>query len=178
MGDPKKPRKKYKNPTKHWEAIRIKEEIKLIKEFGLKRKKEIWKIQGKVRKFRQQAKKLIGVQTVQSKKEQKQLLDKLYNLSLIDKNAKLYDVLDLDIKKLMERRLQSLVFRKKLALTAKQARQLIIHGHIYIDKKKLNTPSYIVKREEEDKINSDQKLIQPKPEVKTEIKKETETVEN
>ncbi len=158
MGSPKKQRKKYKNPTKHWDATRIKEEIKLLEKFGLRDKKEIWKIQSKLREFRHQAKKLIGMKTEQAKKEEKQLRDRLFKLSLIDKDAKIDAVLDLDIIKLMERRLQSLVFKKGLALTAKQARQLILHGHIFIDGKKFNIPSYLVTREEEDKIISNQKL--------------------
>ena len=43
--------------------------------------------------------------------------------------------------------------RKKLANTPRQARQFIVHKHITIDDNKVNIPSYIVKTDEEDKIN-------------------------
>ena len=64
----------------------------------------------------------------------------------------LNDILGLDLKKILDRRLQTQVFKHKLARTVKQARQLIIHGHIQIDGKKVTVPSYVIKRDEETKI--------------------------
>jgi small subunit ribosomal protein S4 len=52
----------------------------------------------------------------------------------------------------LERRLQTLVYRLGLAKTIKQARQLITHGHIAIDGRRVTAPSYIVEKEEESKI--------------------------
>jgi len=62
------------------------------------------------------------------------------------------DVLDLTVEAILERRLQTLVFRKGLAKSIYQSRQLITHGHIAIDGKKVFSPSYIVPKNEEDKI--------------------------
>jgi small subunit ribosomal protein S4 len=44
------------------------------------------------------------------------------------------------------------VFEKGFAKTIYQARQFVVHGHIQVRGKKINAPSYIVKKEEEDMI--------------------------
>lgn len=46
---------------------------------------------------------------------------------------------------LLERRLDSVVYRMKFAPTVFSARQLVNHGHIFVNSKKLNIPSAIVK---------------------------------
>jgi small subunit ribosomal protein S4 len=56
------------------------------------------------------------------------------------------------VENVLRRRLQTMVHKKGLATTAKGARQFVIHGHIALDGKKLDSPSYIVKRGEEDLI--------------------------
>ena len=45
---------------------------------------------------------------------------------------------------LLERRLDNVVYRLKLAATRTQARQIIVHGHIYVNGKKVHSPSYLV----------------------------------
>lgn len=45
---------------------------------------------------------------------------------------------------LLERRLDNTVFRLKLASTRPQARQVVVHGHIYVNGKKVHSPSYLV----------------------------------
>ena len=46
---------------------------------------------------------------------------------------------------LLERRLDAIVYRAKLATTIFSARQLINHGHIKVNKKRVNISSYLVK---------------------------------
>ncbi len=46
---------------------------------------------------------------------------------------------------MLETRLDNLVYRLGLAATRRQARQLVTHGHITVDGKKLNIPSYFCK---------------------------------
>lgn len=46
---------------------------------------------------------------------------------------------------LLERRLDNVVYRLGLATTRAQARQLVAHGHIMVDGRKTNIPSYTVK---------------------------------
>jgi small subunit ribosomal protein S4 len=60
--------------------------------------------------------------------------------------------LDLTIEDVLERRLQTIVFRKGLTKTIHQARQLITHGHITIGKKRITVPSYIVAKAEESQM--------------------------
>ena len=152
MGDPKKHRKKYSTPIHPWQRSRIEEEKVLSKEYGLRRKREIWKAESLIRKIRNQAKRLISATTDQAKKEEKQLLDKLYKLGLVQKDAKIDDILNLGVKDLLNRRLQTFIYKNGMTNTIKQARQFILHGHVFVDKYKVNTPSYIIKRDEEDKI--------------------------
>ena len=45
---------------------------------------------------------------------------------------------------LLERRLDNLVYRLAFAKTRAQARQLVNHGHILVDGKKVDIPSYIM----------------------------------
>ena len=48
----------------------------------------------------------------------------------------------------LERRLDTVIYRAKFAITVFSARQLINHGHIRVNGKKVNIPSYLVKAED------------------------------
>lgn len=187
MGDPKHPKRTYTTPSHPWQKERIDEEKTLLKEYGLKNKKEIWRMVSLLGRFKQQAKSLIARTDAQSKKEEKQLITKLVKLNLVTENAKMDDILGLDIKNVMDRRLQTQVFSKGLARGAKQARQFITHGHVFVGNKKITVPSYLVKVDEEAQIKFDERssLANPehpervivktkKSEVKTQTKKKTE----
>ncbi len=153
MGDPRKQRKKYQTPSHPWQGERIKEEKIMLMTYGLKNKKELWKMGSRISKFKQQAKNLIGMHGEQAEIEKKQFLDKLAKLKLIVAGAHLDHVLELTTKDILERRLQTIVYRKGLAKSAKQARQFIVHGHIFINDKKVNIPSYLINAEEESLIS-------------------------
>lgn len=152
MGDPKKQRKKYDTPQHPWEGRRIEEERGLKLEYGLKNKKEIWKASTLLRKIKEQARRLISAETEQAKKEEKQLIEKLVKLNLVGEDAKVDDILGIDLKKLLDRRLQTCVFKKNLAKSIKQARQFISHKHIMVKDHTVNIPSYLVKKDEENKV--------------------------
>lgn len=47
--------------------------------------------------------------------------------------------------KLLEQRLDNIVYRMGFASTRRFARQLVTHGHILVDGKKINIPSFVVK---------------------------------
>ena len=153
MGDPKKQKNKYSKPRHPWQAKRIDYEKGLLKKYGLKNKKEIWKAVSFLEKVKKQAQNLIASTTKQAEKEKKQLLDKLAKLNLIMRDAKIEDVLDINVEAALNRRLQSIVIKKELAQTPKQARQLIIHRHITIGERIVTIPSYMIPLEEEDLIN-------------------------
>ena len=49
---------------------------------------------------------------------------------------------------LLERRLDTVIYRSKFATTVFSARQIINHGHVKVNGKKVNIPSYLVKAED------------------------------
>ena len=153
MGDPKKQKKKYTPPRHPWEKERIEKERGLVKEYGFKNKREIWKMNFIINNVKDQAKKLTALDTSQAEIEKKGLINRLFNLGIIPNTAKMEDVLDLDIKDVCDRRLQTVVFKKELARSVNQARQFIIHGHVKIGDKKVSAPSYLVLRDEESQIS-------------------------
>ena len=59
----------------------------------------------------------------------------------------------------LERRLDTVAYRAKFATTVFSARQLINHGHIQVNGKKVNIPSYLVKAEDTIEIKSKSKNI-------------------
>jgi len=149
MGDPKRLRKTYSAPLHPWDAERIEEEKQLIKEYGFKNKTEIWKMTSLLRHFSSRIKKIIATKTEQSEKEKVQLLNRAKSLGLISATGVIEDVLDIPLKDLLERRLQSIVFRKGLARSISQARQFITHGHILVRDKKVTSPNFLVKTDQE-----------------------------
>ena len=186
MGDPKKQRKKYSKPSHPWQKERILEEKEMLKAYGLRRKNEIWKMNSILKNFSSQAKRLITEKTRQVELERNQLLKKLNTLGILDKNAKIADALSITLNGLMERRLQTLVYRKNLARSIKQARQFIIHKHVMIGDKTITVPSYLVSVEEESLIqfvpNSNlsdpshpERFIEEKKSKKAEAKKPEES---
>ena len=79
-------------------------------------------------------------------------LAKLKKLGILQETAVLDNVLDLTIEDILERRLQTIVFRKGLARTIFQSRQLITHGHVTIDGRRVTIPSYLVPKADETKL--------------------------
>ena len=153
MGDIKKNRKKYSTPSHPWQKARIDEEKEILKKYGLKNKKEIWKSASVLSRFKDRVKKNIALRTEQSEKEKIELLSRLNSLGLLEKNAKLEDVLSLKSGDILNRRLQTILFKSNLAKTIKQSRQFIIHGHVTIGEKKITAPGYLVLKKEESLIN-------------------------
>jgi small subunit ribosomal protein S4 len=71
---------------------------------------------------------------------------------ILKEGSKLEDALAMSLDDILERRLQTMVYKMELSKSVKQARQLIVHGHIAVNGRRVTIPSYIVKRSEEDKI--------------------------
>jgi small subunit ribosomal protein S4 len=156
MGNPKFPKKKYNTPLHPWKENRIESERDLIKKYGLKNHKEVWKAKTYLGRYRQQARELlakIGAKNPQVKKESNQLLLHLTRVGILPEGSSLDDVLALETESILSRRLQTLVFLKGFSTTTNQARQLINHGHIAIGNRKVTIPSYIVTKDEESDIS-------------------------
>jgi small subunit ribosomal protein S4 len=155
MGKPKFSRKKYETPNHPWKEERIKAENELVKKYGLKNKREIWKAETALRKYRGQARELLAKvesDDPQTKKEINQLLTHLTRFNILPLNSTLDDVLALETEAILARRLQTITYLKGLSNTSNQARQLISHGHIAIDGRRINVPGYKVTKDEENKI--------------------------
>lgn len=159
MGDPRRLRKKFSKPGHPWQRERIASEKDILKAYGLRRKYEIWKVDSLLKKFLNRAKTIIGERTMQSDVEKKQLLDRLHLLGLLKRGSKVEDVLNLTLKDILERRLQTLVCRKQMARTMLQARAFITHEHVAIGAKKITTPSYLVSTEEEPQIRLVRQIV-------------------
>jgi small subunit ribosomal protein S4 len=153
MGDPRKIRRKYSKPYHPWERIRIEEERGIFKKYGLANKAEIWKMDAFLSSVKDQAKNLIASQSHQSKTELELLIRKLQNLGLLKEEASTDTILGLTINDVMERRLETLVYKNRLARTMKQARQFILHGHVAVSGKKITSPSYMVSVSEQANIH-------------------------
>lgn len=156
MGDPKFSRRKYETPAHPWEGERINAENDLLMKYGLKNKRELWRAQSLVRSLRQQSRELQARARTgdpQAKIETDQLLARCARMSLLTaEGATLNDVLLLSTEAVLARRLQTIVYRKGLSYTPKQARQFIVHGHAAIGNRKVTIPGYLVKRGEEEQI--------------------------
>ena len=70
---------------------------------------------------------------------------KKYVMETLEKRGKVENLADLLIKKL-EQRLDNVIFRLGFAVSRSQARQLISHGHFLINGKKVDIPSYQLKK--------------------------------
>jgi len=151
MGDPRKRRKKYTRPSHPWQGERIQKENELAKEYGLKNKKEVWKAKSAVGKFREQARLLLGSAGEEAEKESKNLLNKLTRLGVLS-NYSLEGVLALTIDDLLNRRLQTVVYRRGLANTVDQARQFVSHKHVSVGDRIIDVPGYIVPRDREELV--------------------------
>lgn len=175
----KRNHKLYSQPKRLYDKPRIEEETAIVKRFGLKNKREIWKAQAKVDSMRKRAKNLISAD-----EEKKQAFFKRLQKIGLNVNS-IADVLSLTKEDYLGRRLQTIVAEKGLAPTAKAARQLITHKKVLVDGGAVNSPAYVVPVELEDKISLKEKkkaarnaVEEPAAENPEELKEEMPTSEN
>ncbi len=159
---------KFEKPHKPWDRTRLQAERGIINSYGLRRKQEIWKAESILRVFRKTAREL---EAKKDKEKEEAFLNRIKKLGLVSNKAVLDDVLSLEANNILDRRLQTIVFRKGLASTLRQARQYIVHGHITVDGRKASWPSTIVDAEKEKTVSfHDKSKIKPE---KVERAKET-----
>src|SRR3989344_4964271 len=140
VGQPRRKRKQYETPRKHWDKQLLEKERKLVDFYGLKNKKELRKLETWLKYKRQIAKGLLALTLEKRMQRQQELMSGLRKIGLVKAEASLDDVLGLKIEELLEKRLQTLVLRRGLANTTKQARQFVVHCHISINGKKVDAP--------------------------------------
>ena len=128
------------------------EELEFLGKYGLRNKREFWKMRTMLGNWRRIARQSRTLSKERAAEVQETLSKKLIRLGVVGPEARFEDVLSLTVEDLLKRRLQTIVFKKGFAKTIYQARQFIVHGHIQVVGKKIDAPSYIVKKEEEDFI--------------------------
>ncbi|MBI2666601.1 30S ribosomal protein S4 [Candidatus Woesearchaeota archaeon] len=149
MGDIKRLRKQYSTPSHPWNKRVIEAEKIVVREYGLKKKQEIHIATSFLKKYKDIAKKLIADATPQGLKEQQQMMSKLQKYGLVQEGSRLDEVLRLQLSDILQRRMQTMIQKKGMAKTAKQARQFITHGHVMVGEKRITSPSYLVSTAEE-----------------------------
>jgi small subunit ribosomal protein S4 len=158
MGYPGKNHKSYQPPKRPWEKTRIEQETRLVIEYGLRNKREVWKAQSILRKYRKGARVLLALMSSRTDRalfdaKRAELIMSLQRAGLLGPDADIDDILALKVQAQLERRLQTIVYRKGLARSPKQARQLVTHGHIAIAGRRVSIPAYRVKSTEENQIS-------------------------
>ena len=153
MGDPKTSRRVWQKPKRPLNYNLIMDELKTLGTFGLKTKRELWKTQTELSRVRFQARSLLALRQDERERTEPILIQSLSKIGLVDQNSTLDDVLNLQVTDLLSRRLQTIAQRKLYFKTPYQARQAIVHGHIMIGDSVVTIPSYVVKTEEEAKVN-------------------------
>ena len=145
----------YETPNHPFQGGRIAEEHDLLGRYGLKSKEELWRAQSELRSYRREARDLLATMTGEAG-EAEDFLGRLRRYGILGEEDGLGDVLGLEVTDILERRLQTVVYRQGLAHTPKQARQFVSHGHILVSDRRVRTPSYTVEVDEEDFIQYDE----------------------
>lgn len=147
--------KSYETPNHPYQGSRIAQEHDLVGRYGLKNKEELWRAESELRSYRREARELVGRAQGDAEQAATQGADfiaRLRRLGILDEGEELGDILALDVADVLERRLQTVVYRRGLANSPKQARQFITHGHIAVDGRRVRVPSYTVAVDEEGEI--------------------------
>merc|ERR1712105_98505 len=145
---PLKTSKTYTTPRRPFEKARLDQELKLIGEYGLRNKREVWRVKYSLAKVRTAARILLTLEEKDPKRlfEGNALLRRLVRIGVLDESKmKLDYVLGLKIEDFLERRLQTQVFKLGLAKSIHHARVLIRQRHIRVRKQLVNVPSFIVR---------------------------------
>ncbi|KAF9543437.1 40S ribosomal protein S9 [Mortierella hygrophila] len=155
-GAPKNCSKTYKVPRRPFEAARLDQELKLVGEYGLRNKREIWRIGFTLSNIRRAARELLTLEDKDPRRlfEGNALIRRLVRIGVLDEDKmKLDYVLALKIEDFLERRLQTQVFKLGLAKSIHHARVLIRQRHIRVGKQVVDIPSFVVRLDSQKHID-------------------------
>ncbi|XP_052266167.1 40S ribosomal protein S9 [Dreissena polymorpha] len=146
----------YATPRRPFEKERLDQELKLIGEYGLRNKREVWRVKYTLAKIRKSARELLTLDEKEPKRlfEGNALLRRLVRIGVLDESKmKLDFVLGLRVEDFLERRLQTQVFKLGLAKSIHHARVLIRQRHIRVRKQVVNIPSFVVRLDSQKHID-------------------------
>ncbi|MFC7202027.1 30S ribosomal protein S4 [Haloferax namakaokahaiae] len=149
----------YETPNHPFQGERIAQEADMLSRYGLQTKEEFWRAQSELRNIRREARRLLG--EAQGDVEEAESLGaefmaRLRRYGILSENDDISQTLRLDVTDILERRFQTIAYRKGLASTPQQARQFIVHGHVTIDGARATVPSRKVEVSEEDSVSFDE----------------------
>ncbi|MCI3325477.1 30S ribosomal protein S4, partial [Escherichia coli] len=157
--------KTYATPRRPFEKERLDQELKLIGEYGLRNKREVWRVKYTLGRIRTAARELLTLEEKDQRRlfEGNALLRRLVRIGVLDENKmKLDYVLGLRLEDFLERRLQTQVFKLGLAKSIHHARILIRQRHIRVRKQVVNIPSYVVRLDSKKRQNGEFQRIPPR----------------
>eukprot|EP00301_Raphidiophrys_heterophryoidea_P002759 c11278_g2_i1.p1 GENE.c11278_g2_i1~~c11278_g2_i1.p1 ORF type:complete len:212 (+),score=27.41 c11278_g2_i1:27-638(+) len=140
--------KTSKVPRRPFEKERLDSEMKLLGEYGLKNKREIWRLQYILSKTRSAARELLTLHEKHPRRlfEGAAIVRRLHRLGVLDEDRNELDfVLGLKVNDLLERRLQTQVYKLGLAKSVHHARVLVKHKHIRVGSQVVDVPSFMVR---------------------------------
>lgn len=136
-----------------WDLARIESDRTLVKEYGLKNLKELWEAETEIGKVRRHAREILsGAASGGLEEIRRSMTERLSRLGVTGKDATVDSMLDLNERALLDRRLQTVVFKRGLSNTIKQSRQLITHGFISMGGQRVTRPGFLVEAGTEGKI--------------------------
>merc|ERR1712000_212469 len=142
-------------PRRPYERERLDRELRLVGQYGLRCKREIWRVNVVLSKMRRTARLLLTLTETNPRRilEGNAILRRCHDLGFLEESKNKLDyILSLTVPDILERRLQTVVFKNGMACSVHQARCLILQRHIAVGKQIVTTPSFMVRKSREGHI--------------------------
>merc|ERR1712070_341263 len=150
-------KKTSKTPRKPFDKDRLLSELKVVGQYGLRCKREVWRVQLTLAKIRKAARELLTLDDRDPRRlfEGDALIRRIVKLGLLKEGERKLDyVLGLTLDQFMERRLQTVICNSvNKAKSVHHARVLIRQRHIAVGKQMVNIPSFMVRTTSQNHIN-------------------------
>eukprot|EP00827_Trimyema_finlayi_P004802 TRINITY_DN48_c0_g1_i2.p1 TRINITY_DN48_c0_g1~~TRINITY_DN48_c0_g1_i2.p1 ORF type:complete len:173 (+),score=75.08 TRINITY_DN48_c0_g1_i2:48-521(+) len=119
-------------------------------------KAEVWRVQLTLAKLRKAARELLTLPENDPRRifQGHALMRRMFRFGLLEENENKLDfILGLTIHKFMDKRLQTVVYKKGLASSVHHSRIRIRQRHIKVGKNLVNSPQFMVRQDQEKNID-------------------------